>query len=852
MLLCSLVTFGQVDTLQFDSLSSQVVTDTSAIKDSSLSLIDSLAIPVAKDPLEHDVDYEAEDSINFDITQNKAFLYGNAKVLYGDISLDADYIVFDWGKKLITAEGTLDSNGSLKGTPVFVEAGKTYNAERMVYNYDSKKGKIYKILTEEGGGYVHGEEVKKNEKDEMFIKNAKYTTCNLEDPHFYMRISKLKVIPDKQIVAGPSIMEIEKVPTPLAIPFGIFPINKKQASGILFPTYGFSTGQGYYLRDGGYYFGISDRFDLQLRGDIYSRGSWGLGGTARYVKRYKYDGSTTLRYTVNKVGIPESPNYSETPNFKIKSDFRVDDKRWPNAGFDMNVDIQTRGFARSNSYSQNQYLNNELSSGINYRKTFAGTPFSANVNFRHNQNLQTGVLNLTLPDAALVMRTVYPFKRKIQVGDKKWYEKVGVNYRMEEKNRLSTYDSLLFEDPNIIQEFQTGFKNSVTMNFGSYKLFNYFNLGILPNLSFNEYTYFKTIEKIYDTTTQSVVTNDIQGLKSSRDIRGLSTNLSTNLYGMVAFKRGKVRAIRHVLTPTLAARYDIDFTDPKWGYFETVQTDSLGSTTTYSRFEGGIVGSPNQREFGGIDFSLNNNLTAKIFSKKDTLSDDNLKKISILDQFNLNTSYNVIADSLNWSPIVLRATTKLFNKININLTQNLDPYVTVVNAGGTGTRINTSMWEDRKKLFRVTSTDLAVNTSLKSNPRTVNENVEEATSLVNQYPDEYIDFNIPWDLNLGYKLRINNTFIGGVDTQIITNNITIGTNFSITPKWKISVQSGYDFTDKQITATNIGIYRDLHCWEMSFNIIPFGALQSYNFTIKPKSSVLQDLKLTRKRDWFDN
>ncbi len=831
-----------------DSILIQTSDTTDLVPDTLSPSSNKLNFPISKDPIEAEVKYDAEDSINFNITEQKAYLYGNANVSYKEISLNADYIIFDWGKKLIIAEGIKDSNGVLQGNPIFTDADKVYNSEKIVYNYDTKKGKIYKVLTEESGGYVHGEQVKKNEKDEMFIKDAKYTTCNLPDPHFALRINKLKVIPDKQIVAGPALLEVEDIPTPLFLPFGIFPLHKQQASGILFPTYGFSTGQGYYLRNGGYYFGISDQFDIQLRGDIYSRGSWGLGSAFRFVKRYNYDGNLDVRYSVNKIGIPESPTYSSTRNFSITSRFAIDQKKWPNTDLNADIEIKTRGYDRNNSYNPNDFLNNQLNSAINFIKIFPRSPFTLTTSLRHNQNIQTGQLNLTLPDLALTMNRLYPFRRKIPIGEKKWYEKVNVNYALVGRNELSTFDSLIFSSPDILDDFQNGIRHTANIGFGTYKIMKYFNLGILPNLQYNEYWYFKTISKVYNPELDTVFVNDINGFQTARELNGISTDLTTNLYGLYNFKKGKIRAIRHQMTPRVSARYNIDFSDPRWGYYETVQTDSTGNNfETYSRFQNGVVGGPGQGEFGGIDFSLRNNIGAKIASKKDTLG--NLKKISILDQLSLSTSYNIIADSLKWAPVVISGNTRIAERININFSSTLDPYVTTLD----NQRINTFLFDDNNQLARLTRASLNVSTSLRSTLSNQTEKEQEANALVNQYPDDYVNFNIPWDITVNYNVNLTNTFVNQVDTTLITQSLTFNTNLSLTPKWKISIQSGYDFVSKKVTSnTSFGIFRDLHCWEMSFNIIPFGRWQNYNFTIRPKSTVLQDLKLTRKRDWFDN
>lgn len=821
--------------------------DSLSLSDTTTKTDSLSSFKIAKDSLEAPVLYYAEDSIDFNLIEQKVYLYGKAHVEYTTISLDADYIVFDWGKHLITAIGLPDSTGEIIGEPVLVDDGKTYNAKKIIYNYETKKGKIYHVITEEAGGYVHGEEIKKNEKDELFIRHAQYTTCSLPEPHYGMKISKLKVIPDKQIVAGPSVMVFEDVPTPLFIPLGIFPIQKKQASGLIFPQYGESTGQGFYLRNGGYYFGISDYIDLSITGDIYSRGSWGFAPKMNYAKRYRFNGNIGFNYAVNKVGIPESPQYSETKNFRINWTHNQDTKAKPTTNFRTSVNIVTSGFYQNNSYNPDDFLTNDIKSTIHYDKTFRGTPFMLNMDASHSQNLKTHQVTTTLPELTLNMNRIYPFKRKVIVGQKGWYEDIGLNYVMNTKNTISTYDTLLFDNPDIFKDFNNGMKQSATLNIGSYRVLKYLNLSILPSFSYNEYWYLKTVKKEFNVDSNKVIITNVNGFQTARDFSDPSMSLNTNIFGMYNFKKGRLKAIRHQMTPSIGARYKIDFSEDFWGYYETIQSDTLGNTLKYSKFENGIVGGPGAGTFGGIDFSIKNNIGMKVASKKDTTEE--LKKVSLLDQLSLSSNYNLLADSLNLAPFSLSANTRLFNKINTNLTSSYDPYI----SNDQNIRLNQFEWDVNKRPVRMTRTSLNLSTDFKSKTKKSDKEQKEKESLMYLYPGDYVDFDIPWSVSIRYNLTLDKKYVNQVDTTLITQSLSFSAEVSLTPKWKINVQSGYDFVSKKMTSnTKFTIYRDLHCWELSFDIIPFGQWQSYNLVIKPKSSILQDLRLVRKRDWFDN
>ena len=853
LLLTIFTVYGKKHANYIDSLQNAVV-DTlsrdSRLQDTLNNSSQTGTIMFSDDALDVPVTYKADDSIAFDVQNRKAYLYGNAEVLYEDISLNAALIELDWSKNLVTAIGVLDSNGKTIGKPVFVDGEDKYKSDKIIYNFESKKGKVYDVITTEGEGYVHGKEIKMMPNKDLYIKNAKYTTCDLEEPHFNLKITKLKVVPEKVIVAGPSFIEIAGIPTPFIIPFGIFPIQKSQASGVIIPEYGESTNQGFYLRNGGYYFGISDNFDLKLIGNIYSRGTWGLSASSNYKVRYKFGGNLSVNYAFNKFTTNDLLGSTEQTNFNISWSHKQDPKANLNSSFDAKVQVATPGFFRNNSYDPASFLANELNSAINYRKSFGKSPFSLNASLRHNQNLQTKKLNLTIPDLALTMSRIYPFKRKEKVGSTRWYEKIGLNYTMVAKNTISTYDSLLFEGKVALKDFNNGMRHSASINLGSYKILKYLNLSVLPAFSYREYWYLSTVEKMYDKTTDAVITNERVGFATARDFSDLTANMKTILYGMYKFKKGKIKAIRHVLTPSVGARYKFDFSDPFWGFYKTYQKDSLGNTATYSPFAGGIVGGPGTGKFGGIDFSLLQNLEMKIRTKKDTVTGE--KKIKLVDRFFIRSAYDLLADSLKLSTFTVDGNTKLFNKFNVRLSANYDPYISDTN----NTRFNTTELKANGRLLRLTTANLTVSTSFNSKAKN-NSTLQQAEDNIHNYDNGlassvFVDFDIPWNLSLFYNIRADKRFVNKVDTILLTQTLNFNGNFSLTKNWKVTFQSGYDFVNKSITSnTKISVVRDLHCWQMSFDWIPFGRWQSYTFTLRPKASILQDLKLNKRRDWFD-
>ena len=839
-----------------------LTTDTSKID--SIKLVQKAPeTQISSSAIESKVEYLADDSIRLDVSEQKVYLFGNANINYEEITLKAAYIEFDLKNNIVFAKGIIDSAGKEIGKPVFDENEQSFSAKTITYNFETTKGLITQVITKEGEGYIHSDTIKKQANDVYFIKNGAYTTCDLEHPHFAIKSPRIKVIPNDKIITGPAYLSIAGIPTPLAAPFGIFPNKKGQSSGILIPTYGESVNTGFFLQNGGYYFGISDKLDLEVRGDTYTKGSWALRAASSYKKRYKYSGKLSTGYSVFKLGEKELPTFSKTNDFFISWRHNQDPKARPNSRFSANVNARSSTYNKFNSNNSNDYLSNTFKSNISYFKSWAGKPYNLSVNLTHSQNVLNKTVELNIPEVMFSIDRFYPLKRKTVIGKPKFYENISLAYTTNLRNTIS-YDSLF--TPGNTSEFITGsmprFRNGMDHLIPiktSFKIFKHLNF--TPSFNYRERWYLQSIEKRWDDTTSTLVTDTVRDFKAARNY-SISTAFTTKIYGMYQFKSKRIKAIRHVLTPSIGLSYRPDFGEKKWGYYKTVQRDTLGNTDTYSIFNGGInnwqgiYGSPPRGKSGLISFKLHNNLEMKVRSLKDTVT--HTKKIILIENLTISSSYNLAADSLNWSKISIGGYTRLFKRLRIEYNGKLDPYI----IDSLGRNINKFEWKENKRLARITNSDWDLSLNWNLSPEVFKkkestEGTEEELEMIYEHPDAYIDFNIPWSLNISYSLRhsSNYHYSGQLKPDSVSKNIVQTLSFrgdiNITPKWKIEFSSGYDFVDKKISHTAIDIYRDLHCWEMTFKWIPFGFRKSYNFGINVKASVLQDLKLTRKREWYD-
>ena len=835
------IAFAQVldnNALPVTSLSLDETKNTDTIRTDSLKskkILKLGELPVSKDGLDSKVDYSATDSMRFDMKSRKIFLFGSADVKYDKIHLTAEYIEINWGNNVVHAEGRPDSTGKIIGSPVFDEGSQTFNAEKINYNFKTKKGRISGVFTKQGDGFLHGEQVKKNEKNEFYVRNGKYTTCDLPDhPHFYINASKIKVIPNDKIVTGPANLVIENVPTPLVVPFGLFPNSTTRKSGIIFPQYGNSPALGYFLMDGGYYFGINDYVDASVRGDIYSRGSWGLKSGMSYNNRYHYNGVLDLRYSNILQGDPELLGSRVSKDFFINWRHNQDTKARPNSRFSASVQAGTSNYNLINSQNANNIVTNTFQSSISYYKTFTKLPININISAGHSQNTANKIVTLSAPEFQLNTNRLFPAKRKKAIGTEKWFEKIGLTYTLQSRNSITIADSLIGR-PGWLNKFSNGVQHTLPIS-TSMQVLKYFTF--TPSVNFIVRNYFSEINKRYDVPTGSILTDTLRKFTTLAEYN-FSASINTRVYSFL--KLGK-NTIRNVMNPQVSFRLQPDFGTQQ----RIIDPNTNQVLQIWSPFEQGIYGQPTSGKQGTIGFQINNNVEGKFKSKRDTTG-TGLKKVSILDALNFGTSYNLAADSLNWAPINIAARTKLFKKLDVVYSSNYDFYA--INPAN-NLRINQFQINTNGKLLRLLSTSLALTTSLTSKQSTKKVSKKgspEELASINRNPYNYFDFNIPWRLNVSYLFGVTSSGNKLVENQVLNFN----GDLSVTKKWKLGFTSGYDFKKKDFAFTSIDIVRDLHCWEMRFNWIPFGFRKSYSFTIQVKSAMLSDLKLNRRRQWFD-
>lgn len=813
-------------------------------------------VKVSRDSIEAEVDYDARDSILYDMVNQKVLLYGDARVRYQNIEMRSYFIELDWKNSQITADCERDSSGNALDYTHFTEEGKEYRAQKIIYNYQTKKGKIYHARTQEDEGYIHGESIKKMADDVWYGRKGKYTTCNLDEPHFHIQANKLKLVPGKVMVTGPANLVIEEVPTPLYLPFGIFPIDAQKKSGILFPEYGEESTRGFFLRNGGFFLAFSDYYNLEVRGDIYSSGSYALRANNRYNKRYKYNGLARLEFGRNRLGEPLSPTFSVNNDFRVVWQHNQDAKARPGHRFSADVNFGTSSYDKNFSSSNNRIINNNLRSNISYNRSWAGTPFSLSMDASHYQNLNTGKIELVLPKLNFSVARINPFKSKTGTGKKKWYENIGFSYNLNAKNQINGTDST-FLDMKTLNDMQYGIQHKIPIS-TSFTVAKFLN--IEPRFDYTERWYFKSIDKkwnpeyeyiyeegtIVDTLRGQVFTDTIQAFKSTRDFN-FALNFSTRLYGIVNFKSKKLKAIRHVFRPQVSVNYRPDFGTDFWGNYKEVQINEAGDVERYSIYQGfALYGQAPDGMRAGVGVSLDNNLELKVASKKDTLT--GTQNIKLLESFRVSTFYDFVKDSLNLDPIQITAFTTIANKIRVNFSTTLDPYQRSEN----NRRINTSRWSQEKRFVNLTNASLALNTSFRS--KRGNRESEIDQLLLWTHPNDYYDFTVPWSFSLGYNFTIAKAIpTAPKKFDISTNSVNMNFDLSLTPKWKFTASSGFDFSEMSVTATNINIVRDLHCWVLQISYTPFPVeRQFYSIQLNVKSAVLQDLKLTKKRERYDS
>jgi len=832
---------------------------------------DSLQTPAKKFGLDYKVKYDAKDSIRFDILTQKVYLFGDASIEYGEISLKAAYIEIDFSKNQAFARGVPDSLGKMQGEPVFSESGQSFDSEILTYNFDTKKGVIKSVTTKDGEGYLHGDRIKKMPDERINIQKGWYTTCDLKHPHYEFRYTRAQVIPKHKIVSGPAYMVIEDVPVPLFLPFGLFPNKSGQRSGILIPTFGEgSADRGFYLQGGGYYWGISDYMDLTVTGDIYTSGSWALRPTFRYNRKYRFSGNFDFSYAKNLLGDRDSPDKQIKKDFSIRWNHSQDPKARPDSRFSASVNIVTSQFNQYNLTNDQAYLSNTFQSSIAYQTNWNNKYFLT-LNASHQQNTLDRSVTMTLPSLSFSTKQFFPFRRQKPVGKPLWYENVSVKYSATADNRISTKDTLLFK-PGWEKGFNYGAKHAIPVSM-SLKVMKFFTLS--PSFNYSEKWYPYSIRKSWsndtlftaiDTIAGYVKTDTVNGFMAAREY-SLSASLSTRIYGMYQFKKGPVVAIRHVVTPSVSFSYHPDFGSDSWGYYHNYQTDNKGNTGRYSIFEKSLYGGPPDGKSGAVSFSLTNNLEMKVRSKQDTVN--GYKKVVLIDNFTIGTSYDLAKDSLNWSPLSLSGHTLLFKKLNVTYSSSWNPYA----VDSAGRAINRFEWDVNKKLFRMenSSWSFSLNYRLSSADLKKGKTKEQSAPpaddpVLKQYseqevrdvldhPDQYIDWNNAWSINIAYSLRFSNNPLyinyDPKDKRSMVQTINVTSDVSVTPKWKVGFSANYDIEAKKFAYSSVDFTRDLHCWEMRFHWVPAGPRKSWNFGINVKASILKDLKYDRRKDFRD-
>lgn len=857
--------YAQQEVPQVDSLN-ELAIDT--------SMVDTVSTPktVINDPIQ----YDAADSMVVSLDGQKVYLYNKAHVSYQNIELEAYYIELDLEKKEIFAKGVVDSTGEMQQKPVFRQGGEEYESETMRYNFETEKAIITKVVTQQGEGFIHSDKTKKIGEDVFITKDAKYTTCDAEHPHFYLNLTKAKVISNKKIITGPAYMVLEDFPIYFPfIPFGYFPNSPTYSSGILMPKYGEEQNRGFFLRDGGYYWAASEYFDLAVQGDIYSKGSWGVRAKTNYKKRYKYSGNFSFDYAINKYGEKGTVDRTESTQFKLLWSHTQDPKANPNRTFSASVNLSTSGYDKQNAYTTNEYLTTTKSSSISYSRRFENTPFNLSINARHSQNTRDSMMTLSLPEMTFNMAKVYPFRKKNRSGKLKFYENFGFTYTGNFKNEITAKENEILHS-SFAKDWRNGIKHNIPISFPSFNLFNYLNFS--PGISYNEKWYFKKYNYSYveganfadnpSGIPSTVKVDTVTGLNRVYDY-SYSISATTNIYGMFIPRNpnSKIKGIRHKMTPSVSFSYRPDFGADKYGYWQEVQVDENGNTRYLDRNTGGIYGgSPSRGESGSISFSLSNNLEMKVLDTRDSTKGDEeqkYRKVKLIDNLSISSSYNLIADSLNLSPFSVRARTTVAG-VSINMGATLDPYEVNENYQ----RIHRYVWKERSglaKLGRVTAANMSFGMNFSSKDKKGKKGGAEAArgpqeggQQQNEKPeprpeiyDRYYDFRMPWDFGFDYSLSYSGPSSSYPNGRV---NQTIGVrgNLEITSKWRLSANTNFDIQAGEFSFTTFNLTRDLHCWGMSFNFVPFGFRKSYSFTISANSSMLRDLKIQKQRSHYDN
>ena len=840
------------------------------------------------------IDYIANDSLVYDAEKGFAYLYGNAKVNFLDMTLDAEKITMNMDSSLVHANGIADSTGTLKGKPVYRQGSETYNSEKMSFNFKTKKGFISNVATTQGNGYLKSRDSKRADDGTLYLRKATYTTCDAEHPHFYVKLSQAKVRPGKDAIFGPAQLYVMDVPLPLVIPYGYIPFNKSYTSGFIMPSYGDETSRGFYLRDGGYYFALNDYMDFKLLGEIYTKGSWGVSTEINYNKRYRFRGNLYFSYLRTVEGEKNMPDYSVTKSMKIQWTHTKDPKASPNTSFSARVNFASENYERKNlesMYNPLSYTQSTRASAISLSHTFQRIGLNIAGSFNLTQNMRDSSLAVTLPSLSISLNRIYPFRRKKQAGKERWYEKISLSYTGQLSNSITTKEDQLFKS-NLIKDWRNGMQHRIPID-ATFQLFKYINIS--PNFTFRDIMYASRINRSWDEDKQREQCDTTYGFYNLYDWSvGISAN--TTLYGFYKpWKKlfgDKITAIRHVFKPSVSFSYAPDFTSERYGYTDSyVKTDANGDVTTvhYSPYSNGIYGYPSGGKQGMINMSVSNNLEMKVKSDRDSTGE---RKISLIDELSASLSYNMAAKQRKWSDLSTRIRLKLTKRYTLSMAAVFATYAYAFNENGqvvTSDRtewsygrfgrfqglsqnlsytFNNQSWQKIQALFsrskRVGDADSETSESSETDndeDANVDPEIKKARSggkkkvkaKVNE--DGYLSFSIPWSLSVSYGISMfeDRTKKINVRSMRYPYSFNQTLNFSgfvrIADGWNITYTSGYDFTNKRISMTTASVSRDLHCFEMSCSVV-LRPYSSFNFTFRARANELADALKWNKRSSY--
>lgn len=827
------------------SIAADSLTKADSLKRSGLE--ERLGIKISKDALPSIVKAAARDSAVLDMDKDIFHLYGKAQVNYEEMQLNAGQVNYSQVSNVVTAAPLDLKKDTGTERPSFKQGSEKFTYDSMQYNFKSKRAIVRNVNSQYGEGFVHSEQVKRNPDQSIYGANSVYTTCALDTPHFGIRLKRYKIIPNRVIVSGPANLNIEGVPTPLFLPFGLFPATQKQKSGFILPTYTMEQQRGFGLLDGGYYFAVNEHVDVFTQANFYTKGSYLVRGTSDYNRLYHYKGTLRMSYAYNKTGEDFEPDASISKDFMINWAHSSDAKSVPGQSFNASVQAGTSSFYSNNSFDPGQILQNQYQSNITYSKNWQNRPFGLTLSALHNQNTTDKQVNVTLPSMNFYVNQFNPFQSKNAVGNH-WYDKITTSYSLDLQNRTTFYDSTFSFRNLSLNSFQNGARHTIPVS-ASYTVLRYVNMSFSVN--YNEYWLTNTIYQQYNDATAKIDSDVNNGFYSTRDFNA-GVNFSTRIYGMKLFKNSALRGIRHVITPNTGFTYRPDFAASPFNYYYRARMDTSQNLSILSPYTTSIVGIPPQGKSAAVNFGLNNNLQIKVRSAKDTVA--GYKNVTLIDGLGIGTAYNIAADSFHWSDIGVNFRTSIMDKINISGSAAYSPYAFDY---GKGIMLQTLMIDQGTGVGRFKNANASVGTNFHSKSTAGKKNPsnseEYARVMRNAGYNEYVDFNIPWSFNISYSLNVNKqyTAFSYRDTTTLSHTLTFNGDLQITERWKVMVNTGYNFDDKQLTLTSIDVYRDLHCWAMHFLTYPFGPRKSFNFTLNVKSTVLQDLKLVRRRDFRD-